>query len=49
MQELDAWFRAHLPSVTTRVARWRNRHEHDPDLAAEIREHGDAAILGVGL
>lgn len=49
MQELDAWFRAHLPTVTTRVARWRNRHEHDPDLAAEIREHGDAAILGVGL
>jgi hypothetical protein len=49
MQELDAWFRTHLPAVNTKVARWRNRHEHDADLAAEIREHGDAAILGVGL
>jgi hypothetical protein len=49
MQELERWFATNLPGVATKVARWRNRHEHDPDLAAEIREHSDAAILGVGL
>jgi hypothetical protein len=49
MRELKDWFTEHRPAVNAKLARWRNRHEHDPDLAAEIREHGDAAILGVGL
>jgi hypothetical protein len=49
MEQLNGWFSDHMPEVNTKVVRWRNRHEHDPELAAEIREHSDAAILGVGL
>lgn len=49
MLQLQDWLRRHEPGVDTRVVRWRNQHEPDPELCALIKEEGDAAILGVGL
>jgi hypothetical protein len=49
MRQLEAWFGEHRPGVKTRLAKWRNQHLHDPELADQIRSEGDAAILGVGL
>ena len=49
MRELEDLLNKEMPGVKTKLARWRNRHEHDPELAEQIRTDGDAAILGVGL
>jgi hypothetical protein len=49
MDQLQGWFGEHLPSVRTRVIRWREPFEDDPDASQEIRENADAAILGVGI
>jgi hypothetical protein len=49
MRQLQAWFEEHRPRVRTKLAKWRNQHLHDPELADQIRSEGDAAILGVGL
>lgn len=49
MQQLRSWFAEHHPAVDTRLAKWRNQHLPDPELADQIRTEGDAAILGVGL
>jgi hypothetical protein len=49
MDQLQGWFGEHLPSVKTRVIRWREPFEDDPEASQEIRENADAAILGVGI
>jgi hypothetical protein len=49
MDQLQGWFAEHLPSVKTRVIRWREPFEDDPEASQEIRENADAAILGVGI
>jgi len=49
MDQLQAWFTEHMPSVNTRVIRWREPFEDDPEASREIQEHADAAILGVGI
>lgn len=49
MQQLRGWFSRHHPGVETRLAKWRNQHQPDPELSDQIRTEGDAAILGVGL
>ena len=38
-----------MPSVNTRLIRWREPFEDDPDASEEIRENADAAILGAGI
>ncbi|HSW58466.1 MAG TPA: hypothetical protein VLH15_08700 [Dehalococcoidales bacterium] len=49
MQELKDWFNNHMPAVKTEL---RNKQggifTDDPALWAEIKEKGNAAILGVG-
>lgn len=49
MEQMQAWFAEHMPGVTTRVIRWREPFEDDPDASEEIRKNADAAILGVGI
>ena len=49
MAQMQAWFREHLPRTKTVLARKSGVHtDHDPKLFAEIKEHGDAMVLGVG-
>ncbi|HEX9644164.1 MAG TPA: hypothetical protein VGC11_09235 [Acidimicrobiia bacterium] len=47
--QLQRWFAARHPEVRTRVAKWKDQHQPDPELSDQIRTEGDAAILGVGL
>ncbi|HEX9853774.1 MAG TPA: hypothetical protein VGC47_00455 [Acidimicrobiia bacterium] len=47
--QLEGWFSEHLPKTETRVVKWRDQHQPDPELSDQIRTEGDAAILGVGL
>jgi hypothetical protein len=49
MEQLQSWFAEHMPGVQTRVIRWREPFDDDPDASEEIRERADAAILGVGI
>ena len=49
MEQLQNWFSEHMPEVKTALVHWKEPFIHDPELAEEIREKGDAAILGVGL
>ena len=47
--QMQAWFAAHLPFVTTVLKRISNVYLHDdPTTWAEIKAKGHAAILGVG-
>ncbi len=46
--QLEGWFAEHEPGVETRVVRWRDQHQPDPELCERIRAEGDAAIVGVG-
>jgi hypothetical protein len=50
MQELQRWFGAHMPSVTTiRKRKPGNVFADDTDeLWKEIKTRGDAAVIGVG-
>jgi hypothetical protein len=48
MHQLGGWLADHHPSVRTEVVRWHDQHRPDPELCGRIKEHGDAAILGVG-
>ena len=49
MQELQDWFSRNMPSVKTRIRHKRGTmFTDDPELWAEIKSGGDAAILGVG-
>jgi hypothetical protein len=49
MEQVQAWLGRHLPSVTTRLFRWREPFQDDPEASEEIRANADAAILGVGI
>jgi hypothetical protein len=47
--QMQAWFSRNMPSVKTVFARKTGVHtQDDPVLFAEIKEKGDAAIMGVG-
>lgn len=49
LQEIQNWFAEHLPSVNTRVVQMSSVYtQDDPKTWTEIRERGDAAIIGVG-
>ena len=49
LEQIQAWFREHLPSVTTRLVQKNNVYgQDDPQLWAQIKAEGDAAIVGVG-
>lgn len=49
LQELQNWFSAHVPGVTTRLVQMSSVYtQDDPTTWTEIRENGDAAIIGVG-
>jgi len=49
MEQVQGWFAEHMPTVQTRLIRWREPFDDDPDASREIRENADAAILGVGI
>ena len=49
MIQLQGWLAEHEPKIRTKVVRWRDQHQPDPQLCEQIRTEGDAAILGVGL
>jgi hypothetical protein len=49
MDQLQDWFRAHLPAVETRIIKPRESWQDDPGMRGVIEKEGDAAILGVGL
>jgi hypothetical protein len=49
MEQLQDWFAERMPEVKTELVHWREPFVHDAELAAEIREKGDAAVFGVGL
>jgi hypothetical protein len=49
LEEMQGWFRRNMPSVKTVIKRKPGDMFTDaPDLWAEIKENGDAMILGVG-
>ena len=49
LQQMQAWFTQHLPSVTTVLKRISSVYlVDDPATWEEIRDRGDAAIVGVG-
>ena len=49
IQEVQRWFSRNMPSVKTVLRRKQGTmFTNDPELWAEIKEKGDAAILGVG-
>ncbi len=49
LKEVQGWFGAHMPSVSTELVRLSNVYHHDdPELWNYIRANGDAAIVGVG-
>ena len=49
LKQVQAWFAQHMPSVATRIVSLSSTYQKDdPKTWAEIKEHGDAAIVGVG-
>jgi hypothetical protein len=49
LKQVQAWFAQHMPSVTTRIVSLSSTYQKDdPKTWAEIKAHGDAAIVGVG-
>jgi hypothetical protein len=49
LKQVQAWFAQHMPGVTTRIVSLSSTYQKDdPKTWAEIKEHGDAAIVGVG-
>lgn len=49
MQQLQAWFAEHLPTVRTEIVKPRESWVDDPVLRARVQREADAAILAVGL
>jgi hypothetical protein len=49
MEQVQAWLAEHMPSVKTRLIRWREPFDDDPEASEEIRANADAAVLGVGI
>jgi len=49
MDQMAAWFAEHLPGVrTVRRSKAGTHSDKDPALFEEIKEHGDAMVMGVG-
>jgi len=49
LEEVQDWFRRNMPSVkTVLLTKGGNMFSDSPDLWAEIKEKGDAVVLGVG-
>jgi hypothetical protein len=49
LRQVQAWFAAHMPGVTTRIISLSATYQHDdPKTWNEIKTNGHAAILGVG-
>ena len=49
MEQFQAWFAENMPEVNTVLKRkTNNMFTDEPELWAEIKEKGDAMILGVG-
>ena len=49
LEEMQGWFSRNMPTVKTVLRRKvGDMFMDDPDLWAEIREKGDAVVLGVG-
>jgi hypothetical protein len=49
LQQMQNWFREHMPHVRTELRRKAGVYtEDDPALFAEIQAQGDAVIIGVG-
>lgn len=49
MQQLQAWFAEHLPSVRTEIVKPRESWVDDPAMRARVVAEADAAIFAVGL
>jgi hypothetical protein len=49
MEQVQTWLGEHMPGVKTRLIRWREPFDDDPEASEEIRANADAAILGVGI
>jgi hypothetical protein len=49
IEELDAWFKQNRPNIKTEVRNKKtSMFTDEPELWAEVKQKGDAAILGVG-
>ena len=49
LKQVQGWFTDHMPNVKTVFKQINNVYHHDdPDTWAEVKEHGDGAIVGVG-
>jgi hypothetical protein len=49
IEELDAWFKQNRPNIKTEVRNKKtSMFTDEPELWAEIKQKGDAAVLGVG-
>jgi hypothetical protein len=49
LRQMQAWFAERMPSVTTKFVQLSSVYTRDdPATWAEIKAHGDAAIIGVG-
>ncbi len=49
MEEVQGWFQRNMPSVKTEFRHKRGSWgTDDPEMWAEIKKNGDAAIIGVG-
>jgi hypothetical protein len=49
LKQVEAWFAAHMPNVKTRIVSLSATYQKDdPKTWKEIKENGDAAIIGVG-
>jgi hypothetical protein len=47
-EEMQAWFSEHMPSVKTVLKRKQGPYSaDDPELWKEIKEKGDAALIGI--
>jgi hypothetical protein len=48
IRQLHGWLEEHEPGIETKVLRWRDQHQPDPELCERVAAEGDAAIIGVG-
>lgn len=49
MQQLQAWFAEHLPSVKTEIVKPHESWVDDPALRERVVREADAAVFAVGL
>ena len=48
MEQLKGWLADHEPGIHTEIAHWRDERQPDPELCRQIKEEGDAVVIGVG-